>query len=193
MTQSQHGSQQGVVMDDATGSPVLTQKVFTTTMVAFASCTAVTGIMFLLLGYFKLGNIVSSFPRHAIVGLIGTNVFLLLVAVVVVLVFLYLTCSRSCCFCGMVFYDRRYWYLPCHQWFRSVHQQTLRMVGRWRESVSVSCRGSFVDGDRGLGDPPTYHHCHHKMVQRHAIFLSINSIFFLRNFVLVLHPAGISA
>ena len=48
MAQNQHGSQQGVVMDDATGSPILNQKVFTTTMVAFALCTAVTGVMFLL-------------------------------------------------------------------------------------------------------------------------------------------------
>ena len=72
MTQSQHGVQHGVSIDDANGSsPILTQIVFTTTMVAFSLCTVVTGIMFLLLGYFKLGNIVSSFPRHAVVGLIG--------------------------------------------------------------------------------------------------------------------------
>ena len=73
---------------DATGSPILTQQVYTTTMVAFAICTAVTGIMFLLLGYFKLGNIVSSFPRHAVVGLIGKNHM-----IIVLVVCLYLTCT----------------------------------------------------------------------------------------------------
>ena len=57
--------------DGSTDVPYMSVAVYTTTMVAFALTTIVTGVFFFLLGRFKLGSIVSSFPRHTIVGLIG--------------------------------------------------------------------------------------------------------------------------
>jgi len=57
--------------DGAVDVSYMTVAVYSTTMVAFALTTAVTGVFFYLLGRFKLGTIVSSFPRHTIVGLIG--------------------------------------------------------------------------------------------------------------------------
>lgn len=54
------------------------QSVIATTMVAFALSSFLTGLMFLLLGTFRLGVIISYFPRHILVGCIGgVGVFLI--------------------------------------------------------------------------------------------------------------------
>ena len=72
MSTHQHSSGSGTSGGAEEESIFLLDKVvYSTTMIAFAISTAVTGLMFLLLGYFRLGSIVSSFPRHTIVGLIG--------------------------------------------------------------------------------------------------------------------------
>ncbi|KAI8814169.1 sulfate transporter family-domain-containing protein [Cladochytrium replicatum] len=42
-----------------------------TIMVSYAMSTLLTGLTFLLLGVFKLGNIIQFFPRHILVGCIG--------------------------------------------------------------------------------------------------------------------------
>nr|KAJ3422856.1 hypothetical protein HK105_005940 [Polyrhizophydium stewartii] len=42
-----------------------------TIMVAYAMSTIMTGVVFLLLGIFKLGNLIQFFPRHILVGCIG--------------------------------------------------------------------------------------------------------------------------
>lgn len=42
-----------------------------TIMVAYASSTILTGIIFLLLGVFRLGNMIQYFPRHILIGCIG--------------------------------------------------------------------------------------------------------------------------
>ncbi|KAI9593622.1 sulfate transporter family-domain-containing protein [Syncephalis fuscata] len=42
-----------------------------TTMIAYAGSAIVTGIVFLLMGYFKLGSLIGFFPRHILVGCIG--------------------------------------------------------------------------------------------------------------------------
>ena len=44
---------------------------FATVFMTFAICSILVGIVFLLLGVFKLGNVVHFFPRHVIVGCIG--------------------------------------------------------------------------------------------------------------------------
>ncbi|KAJ3414674.1 hypothetical protein HDV05_006209 [Chytridiales sp. JEL 0842] len=48
-----------------------TESVLATVMVAYAMSTILTGIVFLLLGVFKLGNLIQFFPRHILVGCIG--------------------------------------------------------------------------------------------------------------------------
>ena len=49
-----------------------------TTMVAFALSSILTGLLFLLLGVFRLGVLISYFPRHILVGCIGgVGVFLM--------------------------------------------------------------------------------------------------------------------
>ncbi|KAJ3125549.1 hypothetical protein HK098_000168 [Nowakowskiella sp. JEL0407] len=42
-----------------------------TIMVAYSLSTLMTGLVFLLLGVFKLGNVIQFFPRHILVGCIG--------------------------------------------------------------------------------------------------------------------------
>ena len=42
-----------------------------TIMAAYACSTILTGVVFCLLGYFKLGNVIQFFPRHVLVGCIG--------------------------------------------------------------------------------------------------------------------------
>ena len=50
--------------------------------VGYACSTLVTGIVFLLLGVFKLGNVIQFFPRHILVGCIGgIGLFLLFTAI----------------------------------------------------------------------------------------------------------------
>ncbi|RKP09398.1 sulfate transporter family-domain-containing protein [Thamnocephalis sphaerospora] len=56
--------------------------VTSTTMVAYAASAIITGIVFLLLGYFKLGSLIGFFPRHILVGCIGgVGWFLVLTAI----------------------------------------------------------------------------------------------------------------
>lgn len=45
--------------------------VIATTIVAYAISSIVTGLVFYLLGYFKLGSLIGYFPRHILVGCIG--------------------------------------------------------------------------------------------------------------------------
>ncbi|RUS21595.1 sulfate transporter family protein [Endogone sp. FLAS-F59071] len=46
-------------------------EVIATTIVAFAISTVLTGVVFILLGVFKLGSLIGFFPRHILVGCIG--------------------------------------------------------------------------------------------------------------------------
>ncbi|KAF9188183.1 hypothetical protein BGZ50_001481 [Haplosporangium sp. Z 11] len=45
--------------------------VLATTILAYALSTIMTGLVFLALGYFKLGSLIAFFPRHILVGCIG--------------------------------------------------------------------------------------------------------------------------
>lgn len=45
--------------------------ILATIMVAYATSTLLTGLVFLMLGLFRLGNIIQFFPRHILVGCIG--------------------------------------------------------------------------------------------------------------------------
>ncbi|KAI9294301.1 hypothetical protein K502DRAFT_292471 [Neoconidiobolus thromboides FSU 785] len=57
------------------------QYVIPTVMVAYALSTIVTGIVFLGLGWYKLGSLMEFFPRHILIGCIGgVGVFLLATA-----------------------------------------------------------------------------------------------------------------
>lgn len=47
------------------------QSVLATTLVAFSVSSVMTGLVFFLLGYLKIGNVVNFFPRHILVGCIG--------------------------------------------------------------------------------------------------------------------------
>ncbi|KAJ1566320.1 hypothetical protein HK405_010272, partial [Cladochytrium tenue] len=51
------------------GSP--SESILATIMVAYTISTLLTGVAFLLLGFFKLGNLIQFFPRHILVGCIG--------------------------------------------------------------------------------------------------------------------------
>ncbi len=42
-----------------------------TIMFSYALSTILTGIVFMILGYFRLGDVVQFFPRHILVGCIG--------------------------------------------------------------------------------------------------------------------------
>jgi SulP family sulfate permease len=56
--------------------------ILATIMVSYASSTIITGLVFLLLGVFKLGNVIQFFPRHILVGCIGgIGLFLLFTAI----------------------------------------------------------------------------------------------------------------
>lgn len=46
-------------------------RVIATTMVAYASSTLITGLVFFLLGALRIGSLVDFFPRHILVGCIG--------------------------------------------------------------------------------------------------------------------------
>ncbi|RKP06303.1 sulfate transporter family-domain-containing protein [Thamnocephalis sphaerospora] len=48
-----------------------TDQVIATVVVAYALSTVMTGVLFLLLGAFKLGSFVGFFPRHILIGTIG--------------------------------------------------------------------------------------------------------------------------
>ncbi|KAF9171414.1 hypothetical protein BGX21_007522 [Mortierella sp. AD011] len=45
--------------------------VLATTILAYAISTLMTGLVFMALGYFKLGSLIAFFPRHILVGCIG--------------------------------------------------------------------------------------------------------------------------
>lgn len=53
--------------------------VMSTTITAFAMSSVITGIVFGLLGAFKLGSLVNFFPRHILIGCIGGVGFFLFV------------------------------------------------------------------------------------------------------------------
>ncbi|KAI9337871.1 sulfate transporter family-domain-containing protein [Zopfochytrium polystomum] len=59
------------IIEDYMGSNAAPEAVLATIMVAYAVSTVLTGVAFLLLGFFKLGNIIQFFPRHILVGCIG--------------------------------------------------------------------------------------------------------------------------
>jgi SulP family sulfate permease len=51
-----------------------------TIMAAYASSTILTGLVFLILGIYKLGSVIQFFPRHILIGCIGgIGLFLILV------------------------------------------------------------------------------------------------------------------
>jgi len=51
----------------------------TTTITAFAMSSVLTGVVFFVLGAFKLGSLVNFFPRHILIGCIGGVGFFLFV------------------------------------------------------------------------------------------------------------------
>ncbi|KAL9049802.1 MAG: hypothetical protein Q9162_007010 [Coniocarpon cinnabarinum] len=53
--------------------------VLSTTITAFAASSILTGLVFLILGTFKLGSLVNFFPRHILIGCIGGVGFFLFV------------------------------------------------------------------------------------------------------------------
>jgi SulP family sulfate permease len=52
--------------------------ILATIMISYASSTIMTGLVFLAIGYFKLGNMIQFFPRHILIGCIGGIGFFLL-------------------------------------------------------------------------------------------------------------------
>lgn len=65
------------IMDHMEGEPV--EAIMATTIVAYCLSSILTGLIFLALGAFKLGNLVSFFPRHILIGCIGGVGFFLMV------------------------------------------------------------------------------------------------------------------
>jgi SulP family sulfate permease len=58
------------------------KEILATIMAAYAMSTLITGIVFLLLGIYKLGNVIQFFPRHILVGCIGgIGLFLILTGI----------------------------------------------------------------------------------------------------------------
>jgi SulP family sulfate permease len=55
------------------------EAIMATTIVSYCMSSVVTGLIFLALGGFKLGNLVSFFPRHILIGCIGGVGFFLFV------------------------------------------------------------------------------------------------------------------
>jgi SulP family sulfate permease len=55
------------------------EAIMATVIVSYCLSSIVTGLIFLLLGGFKLGNLVSFFPRHILIGCIGGVGFFLVV------------------------------------------------------------------------------------------------------------------
>jgi SulP family sulfate permease len=55
------------------------EAIMATTIVSYCLSSIVTGLIFLALGCFKLGNLVSFFPRHILIGCIGGVGFFLVV------------------------------------------------------------------------------------------------------------------
>lgn len=65
------------IMAKMEGKPA--DAVIATTIVAYCLSSVLTGLIFLALGGFKLGNLVSFFPRHILIGCIGGVGFFLIV------------------------------------------------------------------------------------------------------------------
>ncbi|KAH7095534.1 sulfate transporter family-domain-containing protein [Paraphoma chrysanthemicola] len=65
------------IMNQMEGEPP--EAIIATTIVAYCLSSVLTGIIFLALGGFKLGNLVSFFPRHILIGCIGGVGFFLVV------------------------------------------------------------------------------------------------------------------
>eukprot|EP01041_Mallomonas_annulata_P003001 gene3001-5879_t len=58
------------------------RETFATVFIAFALSSIIVGIFFLILGIFRLGNIVYFFPKHVIIGCIGgIGIFLILTSI----------------------------------------------------------------------------------------------------------------
>jgi SulP family sulfate permease len=58
-----------IIQDEMQGAS--NEAILATIMVAYAMSTVLTGVVFLLLGIFKMGNLIQFFPRHILVGCIG--------------------------------------------------------------------------------------------------------------------------
>jgi SulP family sulfate permease len=65
------------IMDQMEGKPA--ESIIATTIVSYCLSSILTGLIFLALGAFKLGNLVSFFPRHILIGCIGGVGFFLVV------------------------------------------------------------------------------------------------------------------
>ncbi|KNG48723.1 short chain dehydrogenase reductase [Stemphylium lycopersici] len=65
------------IMNQMEGKPP--EAVIATTIVSYCLSSILTGLIFLALGAFKLGNLVSFFPRHILIGCIGGVGFFLVV------------------------------------------------------------------------------------------------------------------
>lgn len=60
-----------IIANNAIDAQGMGKDTFATVFVAFALCSLLVGILFFLLGYFKLGSAVYFIPRHCIIGCIG--------------------------------------------------------------------------------------------------------------------------
>lgn len=65
------------IMNQMEGKPP--EAIIATTIVSYCLSSVLTGVIFLALGAFKLGNLVSFFPRHILIGCIGGVGFFLVV------------------------------------------------------------------------------------------------------------------
>jgi SulP family sulfate permease len=65
------------IMEQMEGKPP--EAIIATTIVSYCLSSILTGLIFLSLGAFKLGNLVSFFPRHILIGCIGGVGFFLVV------------------------------------------------------------------------------------------------------------------
>jgi len=65
------------IMNQMEGQPA--EAIIATTIVSYCASSVLTGLIFLALGAFKLGNLVSFFPRHILIGCIGGVGFFLVV------------------------------------------------------------------------------------------------------------------
>lgn len=65
------------IMEQMEGKPP--EAIIATTIVSYCLSSILTGLIFLALGAFKLGNLVSFFPRHILIGCIGGVGFFLVV------------------------------------------------------------------------------------------------------------------
>ena len=69
-------------IQDVMGPGADPKSVLATIMIAYTSSTILTGLVFLALGHFRLGNLIQFFPRHILVGCIGGIGFFLFVTAI---------------------------------------------------------------------------------------------------------------